>query len=345
MRLRTAFLWSMIVSLSIAVVLGIAALLLPRFVRATEEIIGTAALVGGFSVVCLIQSLAIDKGRLVWAMWTGMAAAVIALALWLVAIWVPAALPNWDAPLWRAGWVFTIAAGWGVFCALVSLRASERPSIRRMQRLALALATAIAFFSMGVVWTDADAWWIARLFATLALLMGWTAWTTALMALRIDRAAFAPVRSATLAVVALETLVLIAFTWEVIRLGGDWDERIIGVLTILAAGGTIVALVLSILERHARRAGGESMPRSGRLRLELVCPRCGSPQQLAAGPSRCGACGLKFTIEVEEPRCECGFLLYQLTGEKCPECGREIPAESRWMGGRARRGAESARVT
>lgn len=345
MRLRTAFLWSMIVSLSIAAVLGIAALLLPRFVRATEEIIGTAALVGGFSVVCLIQSLAIDKGRLVWAMWTGMAAAVIALALWLVAIWVPAALPNWDAPLWRAGWVFTIAACWGVFAAVVALRASDRPAIRAMQRLALALATVLALFAMSVVWTNADSWWIARLFATLALLLGWTAWTTALMALRIDRAAFAPVRSATLAVVAIETLVLIGLSWQPRWLIGDWEVRIIGVLTILAAGGTIVALVLSVLDRQARRSGGESMPRSGRMRLEIVCPRCGSPQQLAAGPSRCSACGLKFTVEVEEPRCECGFLLYQLTGERCPDCGREIPAESRWTGGRARQGAESARVT
>jgi rRNA maturation protein Nop10 len=37
-------------------------------------------------------------------------------------------------------------------------------------------------------------------------------------------------------------------------------------------------------------------------------------------------------VEVEEPRCACGYLLYQLAGDTCPECGRAVAAEDRWSG-------------
>ena len=48
------------------------------------------------------------------------------------------------------------------------------------------------------------------------------------------------------------------------------------------------------------------------------------------GHAKCGSCGLRIRITVEEPRCSCGYLLYRLEGDTCPECGREIPEQDRW---------------
>jgi primosomal protein N' len=53
---------------------------------------------------------------------------------------------------------------------------------------------------------------------------------------------------------------------------------------------------------------------------------------MASGLAHCRDCGTALLIEVEEPRCECGYLLYRLEGETCPECGREIPVAERWVG-------------
>jgi hypothetical protein len=56
------------------------------------------------------------------------------------------------------------------------------------------------------------------------------------------------------------------------------------------------------------------------------CPSCGKQQQFPQGGARCSGCGLLVKIEFEEPRCECGYLLYNLPGTICPECGRDAAA-------------------
>ena len=35
---------------------------------------------------------------------------------------------------------------------------------------------------------------------------------------------------------------------------------------------------------------------------------------MTSGLSRCRECGLALTIDIEEPRCECGYLLFRLEG-------------------------------
>ena len=53
-------------------------------------------------------------------------------------------------------------------------------------------------------------------------------------------------------------------------------------------------------------------------------------EQRAGKKARCGACGVGIQVLVEEPRCSCGYLLYDFAGEKCPECGLAIPDRWRW---------------
>ncbi|MHC4127623.1 MAG: hypothetical protein ACYSUA_05530 [Planctomycetota bacterium] len=68
MRLRAAFLWSMIVSLSLTALLGIAALVLPRF-GPHEEILGSTGVFAAFSLVSLLCAAVLERRRLVPPWW------------------------------------------------------------------------------------------------------------------------------------------------------------------------------------------------------------------------------------------------------------------------------------
>ncbi len=63
--------------------------------------------------------------------------------------------------------------------------------------------------------------------------------------------------------------------------------------------------------------------------LRLFCPRCGQSQELPLGESACSACQLKFSIDVEEPRCpRCHYNLHKLEATRCPECGQAIVTDA-----------------
>jgi hypothetical protein len=65
--------------------------------------------------------------------------------------------------------------------------------------------------------------------------------------------------------------------------------------------------------------------------VELKCPRCAQRIELGSNrDDRCTHCRLKIRVEVEEPRCECGYSLFELASDKCPECGNEIDPDDRW---------------
>jgi len=111
-------------------------------------------------------------------------------------------------------------------------------------------------------------------------------------------------------------------------LGEDLTFRLLGAVGIEAACGTVVAPILWKVQRLRQAASAESIP--SQVRVQVICPRCGTAQAFPIGPSHCAHCALHITVKVEEPRCVCGYLLYRLEGEKCPECGRAIPPKMRW---------------
>jgi hypothetical protein len=162
-------------------------------------------------------------------------------------------------------------------------------------------------------------------FTTISL---WAAHHGLMSLPRLDRQAYRMARHATQGLAGLLGFVIIAVIWT--ETYEDWTAKLIGVLAILAACGTVVTPVLAFIEHRARRGEPETVAR--RVEIDLVCPRCGSSQRLRAGPSRCSECNLRIAIDVEEPRCTCGYLLYKLESDRCPECGNAVPDDQRWAG-------------
>ena len=114
---------------------------------------------------------------------------------------------------------------------------------------------------------------------------------------------------------AVATTVSVMVIWEI---EDEFWFRVLGALGVLDASGSLALLIVVKL----RQVGGIQKLQSAAARVELRCPRCATMQTVDAGASKCGACGLKFRIEIEEPRCAtCDYLLWQLPERRCPECG------------------------
>lgn len=144
-------------------------------------------------------------------------------------------------------------------------------------------------------------------------------------------------RRGTLAIAGLTVALLLFRTWFARmfywrgRLSG-YDERVSATVVAGVVLTLIGALTVRALHRSGRRRHGRidaSLPR--RVMLEMECPHCGEVLVAPMGDYRCPACRAVMEIEIEEPRCECGYLIYEHTSANCPECGREIPEEDRWV--------------
>ena len=274
MRMRTPFLWSMTISLSLAALLGILALLLPSY-GPEEEILGSTALFGVFSLVALMCATVLEKRRLVHLMWTGIGASGAALLGWLVLIWFDRALAGrQEFNVARTAGTFTVLAVFIAECGLLSLPRFDRPAANRVRWTTVGVSILFAVTILNLIWLFE---WIERV---------------------IDE--------------------------EIVVRG-------MGVLAILTACGTVVTPILWKMEAVRRAGSVESI--SLKVRVQITCPRCQTPQELMTGPGRCRACGLRIKVDVEEPRCVCGYLLYQLESDRCPECGRDISEIDRWLAG------------
>jgi hypothetical protein len=100
---------------------------------------------------------------------------------------------------------------------------------------------------------------------------------------------------------------------------------------------TMVCLVthvaVPVLARaDARRERARVAAAHDRALATLQCVRCGQWMQMHSGKAACPRCRSIITLEFEEPRCACGYLLFGLETASCPECGAAVPASARWKG-------------
>lgn len=111
-----------------------------------------------------------------------------------------------------------------------------------------------------------------------------------------------------------------------------WNDsvvRLLGIGLVLAAGSSIATGAIAIFGPKA----GDDEPGllDESIDVRLTCPRCENALSVRSNKeARCEHCRLKLKVMVEEPRCACGYLLYQLESDTCPECGDPIAPEDRW---------------
>lgn len=274
MQLRRTFLWTMIISLSLAALLGVLTLLLWRGM--SETILASTALFAAFSLVAICCAIVIEQKRLRALMWIGLVASAAALPAWLIFVWFRR--PMSSSAEWaviNTGGALTVIGTWCAYYGLITALPLIHP------------------WAKAVKWTAIISTSIVGLFIFMVCV----------------------------AQELMEDCVVDV-------LGEDLTFRLLGVVGIVAACGTVVAPILWKVQRLRQAASAESIP--SQVRVQVTCPRCGTAQALPVGPSHCAHCSLRITVKVEEPRCVCGYLLYRLKGEKCPECGRPIPAKMRW---------------
>ncbi|MEE8130067.1 MAG: hypothetical protein V3T48_07260 [Vicinamibacterales bacterium] len=271
MQLRKTFLWSMIVCLGLAALLGIAVLVLPQY-GPEDEILGSVSLFAAFSIVALLCAVVLERRRAVAIMWAGLGSATVATLLWLALIW---------------------------FHQRMSWQVEET------------VATTAGTFTIGGV--------LAAQSGLLSLP-------------RFDNRHAGSVRRATIGVSVFLAVYFGITIWWIDDLTGIIDEdvlsRAMGVLAIVAACGTVVTPILWKMQSVRHTGGAGAVPLN--IDVAIVCPRCHSDQCLKTGERSCTKCGLRITIELEEPRCECGYLLHKLENNRCPECGRAIDERDRW---------------
>ncbi|MHC4990078.1 MAG: hypothetical protein ACYTGC_03770 [Planctomycetota bacterium] len=271
MGLRKTFLWSMIISLSLAALVGIAALVMPRF-GIEERILGSTALFGAFSLVALMCATVLERRRMVACMWGGIASDALALLLWLALIWFERDMNGrQEEAVARLGGTFTVLAVGAAHVGLLRLPRFDRPSSDTVRHLTVGVAIVLGTYILSLIW-----WW----------------------------------------------------DWIEDMVDDDFLVRGLGVLSILVACGTVVTPILWKMQTVRHEGEEESIP--SRVDITLTCPRCRTEQTLRAGRRRCRQCGLRITIDVEEPRCACGYLLYRLESGRCPECGRPVTQADRW---------------
>ncbi len=197
-------------------------------------------------------------------------------------------------------------------------------------------AAALSFAGyMALIWFDGTmGWpasdWVMRV-STTALVVGF-ALAQRLMLVPLKLRAFPGrlARRAGLISGAITAGLLCALLlFEHLLFDSELFTRLLGVAAIVAAGGTIGAGLVWFFERRPEHDEpgllGEGVP------VRLTCPRCaGTIEARSNREARCDGCRLVVRVEVEEPRCACGYLLYQLTADTCPECGKPIPEGDRW---------------
>ncbi len=237
--------------------------------------------------------------------------------------------------------------------ALTSLGASAAAGKRGNVVLARGALMAIGLSLIGwltLIWLesvsliDDNAESIAKSSGTLTAvgLAGLHAALIRLASLR--RARFRWIQLGSIATASVAAILFSLAIWGVIGDMDDWLGRILGSLLICASVGTLVVPILARIESLAFVASGDSSLAQS-TPVELSCPRCGSQQRIPANrAAACQSCGLKLRIEMEEPRCACGYLLFGLTDRVCPECGADLPIEDVWVGveGRAQSSPSTA---
>ena len=203
-----------------------------------------------------------------------------------------------------------------------------------LMRLVIMMLVVTALWWFVFIWvvgegrSDSTLELMARVGGILAILAFALLFVGQLLAIETDRALLLWARWVVAANVVVFAAAMISLLW------GKWwmpFGDVVSVISTFWGLGTLAAMgtVWALVRMQSKKRPTTDSVSSG-TPLRLTCPRCATEQELPPGLVRCGSCRQALLIEVQEPRCECGYLLFRLEGDRCPECGRTIPEAQRW---------------
>jgi len=248
---------------------------------------------------------------------------VVTLAAFLTATWADDFLIAGDEDWWES------AGALLVFAVLVVPSLFDlTPSTRRPWRwLGILCAAVSSVMWLSEIWNPIGSKLGVVVYAGLVTLSAVTAHANLCLGTVSLKLGQRWVRSSTIAAFGAAGLATFLYVWDqqfsgsLLPLDSDLLERFLAAAGIAAGCGTLALFVLARINRHVDvDPGSEAIDE-----ITVICPRCRKKQTLAVGDSACGACGLRISIKLEEPRCaHCDYLLHGLTSDRCPECGHEI---------------------
>lgn len=261
---------------------------------------------------------------------TGLCAIGISFVIALIASWSGDAYFH-DERWWGIAWSLAMS---GIFAALSlvgvgtpvlawtgSKPEPEQGSLRHWRWLGVFAAAGSAIVFVFLIWSDQfhasddGFFFIVPIMSAIALLVPFL--NLVLLAPLLPSQRWLGQLTASLGVATIAMLTAM----------GIMQEENDMMLRFIAAGGIATAcacLALLVLVRlNIKTTFGEAQTVD--ILIDLTCPRCRRTQHLAPGPSQCSDCGLKIELKIEDPRCtQCGYLLYRLEADNCPECGNAI---------------------
>jgi hypothetical protein len=253
---------------------------------------------------------------------------------------VIAALSQDSNVIRMVGTSLLFAAAFTVLLLLALLRDRGRRSLRWLMAGAMIITGPVFLLYLVLTWGSfgggADEL-LARLATAGLFLILWSLYVGFCFCIRVQATWFHVmtlllVASSLFFLLLLELLMIDEDIVETIVKSVFPDEEIffrgLVALIILTSTATLSLPVIWLITK-LKRGGDTAMTQ--KVMVDMTCPRCSLKQQLPVGTATCGQCRLEIAIRIDEPRCDCGFLLYRFDGATCPECGRAISSDKRWV--------------
>ena len=314
LRLKRVFLRTLIVSLVTGTLIAVTVLLIGEFNQTTNRILGTLGVLALHSALAMACADALERRWWPALSRLGLILFAFNFFFFIGVIWLT------SSEDWIIREILTTLVMIGYYALAIPPAAlRERGRWRAAAYAGLGVCLIGFLMVLIAIWaSDAESEMFARATGTAAILAGAFSHTCILGRIQLERK-YAWIIKGTLGCLWLVALLLShAILIDVYE---DFLVRVIAAAGVLAGCGTLTLVILVSLKRVRKIERLESSDRV----VELTCPRCAERQSLPVGDAKCGACGLKIRIEIEEPRCAgCGYLLWQLTERRCPECGREF---------------------
>jgi hypothetical protein len=312
LRLKRIFLLSLVISLATCATVAVFALLRGKFDETTGRILGTLGALAFHSGVSMFCAFTLERRRWPELSLAGLVLFGISFAILTACIWLPGISDDYIA---RA--ILTTCALTGYY--LLAIPCASLCERRRSIPLSLGgLGACIVGFLMLLVCI-----WAPHaenvLFGKATGIAGLVAFAFAHTGLLLHVRAVPSLSLLRKGCIACAWAVALWATRIILEEADDeFSFRLLGALGVVDACGSLALVILAKVKQVQKTEKLTSVE----AQLEICCPRCTTRQVVAAGASKCGTCGLKFRIEIEEPRCaKCDYLLWQLPQRRCPECG------------------------